>query len=94
MYRAYLAQKKFNVVLSEINQSSPQPLKAVRLYARYLSSSTTTSSVDEILAELDSNQTIYMDDCYSSLCAAAVYFHEKNYENVLKILNNSSDIEW
>ncbi|XP_075679338.1 coatomer subunit epsilon [Dermatophagoides pteronyssinus] len=92
MYRAYLAQKKFNVVLSEINQSSPQPLKAVRLYARYLSSSS-TSSVDEILAELDSNQTLYMDDCYSSLCAAAIYFHEKNYENVLKILNNSNDIE-
>lgn len=93
MYRAYIAQKKFNVVLSEINNSSPQPLKAVRLYARYLSSSS-SSSVDDILAELDANQTLYMNDCYSSICAAAIYFHERNYDNVLKMLNNSGDIEW
>ncbi|XP_046912320.1 coatomer subunit epsilon [Dermatophagoides farinae] len=92
MYRAYIAQKKFNVVLSEINNSSPQPLKAVRLYARYLSSSS-SSSVDDILAELDANQTLYMNDCYSSICAAAIYFHERNYDNVLKMLNNSGDIE-
>ncbi|OTF77568.1 hypothetical protein BLA29_013253 [Euroglyphus maynei] len=94
MYRAYIAQKKFNVVLSEIDNSSPQPLKAVRLYARYLSTSSTISTVEEILAELDANQTLYMDDCYSSICAAAIYFHERNYENVLKMLNNSGDIEW
>eukprot|EP01134_Creolimax_fragrantissima_P003739 CFRG3739T1 len=35
MYRAYIAQAKFNVVLNEINPSSTASLRAVRLYAQF-----------------------------------------------------------
>ena len=37
MYRAYLAQNKFSVVLNEVSKSSPAEVQSVRLLAEYLS---------------------------------------------------------
>lgn len=36
MYRAYLAQKKYGIVLSEIKSNSPPELKPYKLLAEYL----------------------------------------------------------
>ena len=38
LYRALIGQRKFGVVLSEIKSSSPAPLQALKLLARYLQS--------------------------------------------------------
>ena len=38
MYRSYIAQKKYSVVLDEVLDSSPAEVKAVRLLAQYLHS--------------------------------------------------------
>lgn len=36
MYRAYLAQKKYGIVLAEIKSNSPPELKPYKLLAEYL----------------------------------------------------------
>ena len=37
MYRAYMAQKKYSVIMSEVTSSSAPELQAIRMVADYLS---------------------------------------------------------
>lgn len=49
MYRSYIAQKKYAVVLDEVVESSPAELQAVRLLAEYLHSPSRRQAVCQIL---------------------------------------------
>lgn len=49
MYRSYAAMGKFNMVIGEIDNSSPAALRAIRIYAQFLQKPSPTSpALDEM----------------------------------------------
>jgi len=92
VYRSYLAQNKFRVVLDEISGSSPPELRPLKTLADYLSNkdkrSALVSALDEQIT-VDSN----LNNHTFVIVAATIYSHERNFENVLKVLRCDDHLE-
>ncbi|VIO88555.1 Coatomer epsilon subunit family protein [Brugia malayi] len=94
MYRAYLAQNKPNLVLSEIEKSSTSPsLRAVRRFADYLANPDKRAVImkefeTELNEEIPHNETVL-------LLAAHMYIHERlqNVEEALRLLCQCDSLE-
>ncbi|KAM3728853.1 Coatomer subunit epsilon [Dirofilaria immitis] len=92
MYRAYLAQNKSNLVLSEIEKSSPVPaLRAVRRFADYLANPHKRTTIMKEL-ETELNEDMSHDDTVL-LLAAHMYIHEQNIEEALRLLYQCDSLE-
>ncbi|ELK19206.1 Coatomer subunit epsilon [Pteropus alecto] len=93
LYRAYLAQRKYGVVLDEIKPSSAPELQAVRMFAEYLASD---SQRDMIVAELDREMSRSVDVTNTTflLMAASIYFHDQNPDAALRTLHQGDSLEW
>uniref|UniRef100_A0A2K5MZX4 Coatomer subunit epsilon n=1 Tax=Cercocebus atys TaxID=9531 RepID=A0A2K5MZX4_CERAT len=93
LYRAYLAQRKFGVVLDEIKLSSAPELQAVRMFADYLAHE---SRRDSIVAELDREMSRSVDVTNTTflLMAASVYLHDQNPDAALRALHQGDSLEW
>lgn len=107
MWRAYIAQNKYRVVLDGIStaESTPASLKAIRKIAEYLSSSASTEKraaivkyFDENLGSIDGDDDNNDDEdtVYSKvmwlLSAANVYYNEALYENALRAVHGAIKI--
>ncbi|CAL8088404.1 unnamed protein product [Orchesella dallaii] len=92
MYRAYIALKKFSVVMDEITGSSPSELQSVRLLAEYLSSS---SKRDSVLDKLDKMVAAGFnpEDATTIIIAGTIYNHAQNYESALRVLHQGDHLE-
>lgn len=91
MYRAYLAQKKYGIVLAEIKTSSPAELKPFKLLAEYLQ---TPSNRNSILKTLEQDlENMYEINHSLVIVATTIYNHEHNYESALRVLKNDDTFE-
>ncbi|XP_036884842.1 coatomer subunit epsilon isoform X2 [Sturnira hondurensis] len=92
LYRAYLAQRKYGVVLDEIKPSSAPELQAVRMFAEYLAND---SQRDIIIAELDREMSRSVDVTNTTflLMAASIYFHDQNPDAALRALHQGDSLE-
>lgn len=87
MYRAFIAQKKFRVVLDDIDQNAADELKYVRLIAEFLSNE---SKRDSIIQNLDSKLgSLNVSSPLVLLLIATLYYLAENMESALKVLHNA-----
>lgn len=92
IYRAYIALKKYGVVISEINNSSPLELQPLKMLAEYFSQPTKRESIvlkldDMISGNFDINNYVFL------IVAGTIYFNENSYETALKVLHQSNHLE-
>ena len=102
LYRAYIAQGKYNIVITEIKDTDPIDLKAVKILAVYLQSKSGGQASDtkkeEALKEL---KEVILNDVTNTLnstvqiVAGSIYYHEGLFEDALKILSrHNKNLEW
>lgn len=91
LYRTYIAQRKFRVVLDEINNSSPVDLQPLKTLAEYFAF---PDRRDALVAELDQKVNCTNADNHNfMIVAATIYYHEKNLDSALRILRNADHLE-
>lgn len=91
VYRSYIAQGNYKIVLDEIDDNATAALQAVKLLATYLSSDTNKDialvTLKQWMADsVAANNTL-------QLIAAIIYSHEYNYEEAMKCLHQSNSVE-
>jgi len=93
VYRAYLALRKWRVVLEEVKPSSPALMQPLKLLAQFLSSP--PSKRDSIVLELDATMSGNVDvsNYVQLLVAATIYLHVDQPESALRVLHPSDHLE-
>jgi len=95
VYRAYIAQKKFTVVLEEISANSSPQLVPLRTLAEFFSASSLQVR-DQIIGKLDKRVAEGFDpqaDVLLVIVAAVIYLHIGEYEKALSILHQADHLE-
>ncbi|XP_026325915.1 coatomer subunit epsilon [Hyposmocoma kahamanoa] len=91
LYRSYIAQGNYRIVLQELKSADPmlQPLKSL---VDYLSPG---ASKPVIVADIDARvaKGTELSNEIFIIVAATIYYHEENYEAALKILHGTESLE-
>lgn len=92
MYRAYMAQRKYRVVLDEITNSSPSALQPLRTLAEFLAFPQKRVDIYTQLDMMLSSDT-HADSEILPVIAATIYMHDDAIESALRVLNNCDTLE-
>eukprot|EP00899_Mesostigma_viride_P023105 jgi/Mesvir1/397/Mv11288-RA.1 len=92
VYRSYIAQGSYELVLAEISKAAAPALQAVRLLATYLSSPDKKELVMKTLSDWLSDASTAVNPTVL-LVTGIIHCHEGNYPDALKYLQSSSDLE-
>nr|CAG4641896.1 EOG090X0A8E [Eurycercus lamellatus] len=92
VYRAYIALKKFSVVISEIHGASPAEIQPLKTLAEYFSQPTKREAIvlkldQQISGNIDVNNYVFL------LVAGTIYYNESSFETALKVLHQSDNLE-
>ncbi|XP_031835532.2 coatomer subunit epsilon [Nomia melanderi] len=91
LYRAYIAQRNFRVVLDEINSSSPAELQPLKTLADYFAN---PSRREAVLTELqEATNNIDYNNYNLVIVAATIHYHENNLDAALTILKDAEHLE-
>lgn len=93
MWRAYIAQQKYRVVLDGIDAADQTVLLSIRKVAEYFAHPDKRNAIMEYFdGKLNED---FDDDNKSMWCisAATIYHNEGIYENALRVLNGQTDLE-
>ena len=91
VFRSYIAQSKFRVVLDAIKPSADASLKAIKMYSEFMAANperkgTIITQLEEMLQKDASNDTLV-------LVTASALFTAGNHEAALRCLHQSNDLE-
>jgi len=92
IYRAYLALRKYRVVLDEITSGSPDLVQPIKLLANFLAN---PAAREEMVADLDAKMSGNVDvsNYVLLLVAGTIYLHVGQPESALKVLHPSDNLE-
>eukprot|EP01114_Cavostelium_apophysatum_P019864 TRINITY_DN6508_c0_g1_i1.p1 TRINITY_DN6508_c0_g1~~TRINITY_DN6508_c0_g1_i1.p1 ORF type:complete len:302 (+),score=89.22 TRINITY_DN6508_c0_g1_i1:62-967(+) len=94
LYRSYVAQKKYTFVMDDIKNNAPTPIQAVKLLATYFAKSDTKDKELPLitLKEWMSDSTVNTNQTLR-LIAAIINFHEGNYEEAMRAVYQTNNLE-
>lgn len=92
MYRAYIAQHKYGVVINDITSSSEPELQHIKMLAVYLSGN--PDKKKDVMVSLENKlQNVNPDDKILPLIAGLIYYLDENYDSTLRLLHKSDNLE-
>ncbi|KJE90289.1 hypothetical protein CAOG_01622 [Capsaspora owczarzaki ATCC 30864] len=93
VYRAYIAQKKYNLVIGELGDANaPVELRAVAALATFLKSERDQEAALTQVRSL-AGGALSAANPFVAFIAAIMIFHQGGYDEVLKLLHNSTHLE-
>jgi len=92
MYRSYIAQGKYQIVLDEIKDSAPPALQAVKLLATFISKEEQRDIALVTLKEWLSDG-VAANNPVLQIIAASIYFSDGNYEGAMRCVYQSNTLE-